>query len=62
MSDAAESALIAEALLVRDMRAAIREAIRALNRNDPQAARVVLKQAIDEMPWPQRNRERELPP
>ena len=52
-------ALIASELMVRDLKTAIREAIQAIDRRSYESARVTLKQALYEMPWPQRKRERE---
>ena len=51
-------ALINSELNVRDLKAAIREAIQAIDRRSYENARITLKQALDEMPWPQRRRER----
>jgi Tfp pilus assembly protein PilF len=52
-------ALIDTALLVRDLKTAIRAALEALNRGNYATARMELKQALDEMPVAQRRRERE---
>lgn len=51
-------ALIDTALVVRDLQNAIHQAIEAIDRKSYETARVTLKQALDEMPHPQRNRER----
>ena len=51
-------ALIDSALMVRDLKTAIREAIEAIDRKSYETARSQLKQALDEMPTPQRRRER----
>lgn len=52
-------ALIDSALHVRDLKAAIREAIEAIDRKSYETARCQLKQALDEMPIAQRRRERD---
>ena len=52
-------ALIDTALVVRDLKTAIRAALEALNRGNYATARMELKQALDEMPVAQRRRERE---
>jgi hypothetical protein len=51
-------ALVDSALVLRDMRQLIRQAIEAIDRESYVTARALLKQALDEMPWPQRRRER----
>lgn len=51
-------ALVESALVVRDLKAAIRQALAAIERKSFETARLMLKQALDEMPWPQRRRER----
>jgi RNA polymerase-interacting CarD/CdnL/TRCF family regulator len=51
-------ALIDAAMLVRDLKTAIRETIEAIDRKSYETARQILKQALDEMPTPQRRRER----
>jgi hypothetical protein len=51
-------ALISSELVVRDLKTAIRQAIEAIDRKSYETARITLKQALDEMPWPQRRRER----
>lgn len=52
-------ALIDSALLVRDLQAAIRHALAAIERKNYENAWQMLKQALDENPWPnQRRRER----
>lgn len=51
-------ALINSQLIVRDLKTAIRQAIEAIDRKSYLTARITLKQALDEMPWPQRRRER----
>jgi Tfp pilus assembly protein PilF len=51
--------LIETALMVRDLKTAIRAALEALNRGNYATARMELKQALDEMPVAQRRRERE---
>lgn len=51
-------ALLDSALVVRDLKLAIRQAIDAIDRKSVETARQVLKQALDETPWPQRRRER----
>lgn len=50
--------LIDQALITRDLRIAIRTAIEAIERKSFETARLTLKQALDEMPWPQRRQER----
>lgn len=50
------AALIETALVVRDLKTAIRA---ALNRGNYATARLELKQALDEMPVTQRRRERD---
>jgi RNA polymerase-interacting CarD/CdnL/TRCF family regulator len=50
--------LIETALLVRDLKTAIREAIESIDRKSYETARTQLKQALDEMPTSQRRRER----
>jgi hypothetical protein len=52
-------ALIDTALLVRDLKTAIRAAIEAIDRKSYETARQELKAALDEMPTSQRRRERE---
>ena len=52
-------ALIDTALVVRDLKTAIRQAIAAIDRKSYETARQELKQALDEMPVEQRRRERE---
>jgi len=52
-------ALIDTALVVRDLKTAIRAAIAAIDRKSYETARQELKQALDEMPVEQRRRERE---
>jgi hypothetical protein len=54
----AAKALIDGELIVRDLKAAIRQAIEAIDRKRFEAARVVLKQALDETPGPKPDRER----
>jgi phosphoenolpyruvate synthase/pyruvate phosphate dikinase len=51
--------LIETALLVRDLKTAIRAALEALNCGNYATARMELKQALDEMPVAQRRRERD---
>jgi len=51
-------ALIDTALVVRDLKTAIKAAIAAIDRKSYETARQELKQALDEMPIPQRRRER----
>lgn len=51
--------LIDQALIARDLRGAIRTAIAAIERKSFETARLTLKQALDEMPFTQRRRERE---
>ena len=51
--------LIDTALMVRDLKTAIRQAIAAIDRKSYETARQELKQALDEMPTPQRRRERD---
>lgn len=53
-------ALLDTALLVRDLKTSIRQAIDAIDRKSYETARRELKQALDEMPAPQRRRERNL--
>ena len=50
--------LIETALIVRDLKTAIRAAIEAIDRKSYETARQELKQALDEMPVEQRRRER----
>ena len=50
-------ALIDTALTVRDLKTAIREAVEAIDRKSYETARLTLKQALDESPWPERKRE-----
>ena len=50
--------LIETALMVRDLKTAIRQAIEAIDRKSYETARQELKQALDESPIPQRRRER----
>ena len=52
-------ALIDTALVVRDLKTAIRAAIAAIDRKSYETARQELKQALDEMPVEQRRRERD---
>jgi hypothetical protein len=52
-------ALIDTALVVRDLKSAIRSAIAAIDRKSYETALQKLKEALDEMPVPQRRRERE---
>ena len=52
-------ALIDTALLVRDLKTAIRAAIEAIDRKSYETARQELKAALDEMPVAQRRRERD---
>jgi len=52
-------ALIDTALVVRDLKTAIRAAIAAIDRKSYETARQELKAALDEMPVEQRRRERE---
>jgi hypothetical protein len=51
-------ALIETALLVRDLKTAIRQAIESIDRKSYETARRELKEALDEMPVSQRRRER----
>lgn len=51
-------ALIDAALLVRDLKTAIRQAIISIDRESYETARRELKEALDEMPSSQRRRER----
>jgi uncharacterized membrane protein len=51
-------ALIETLLQVRDLKTDIRQAIEAIDRKSTATARQILKQALDEMPIPQRRRER----
>jgi hypothetical protein len=51
--------LIETALMVRDLKTAIRSAIAAIDRKSYETARQELKAALDEMPVAQRRRERE---
>lgn len=51
-------ALLDSALKVRDLQTAIREAVEAIDRRSYETARQVLKQSLDENPWPERRRER----
>jgi hypothetical protein len=50
--------LLETALLVRDLKTAIRQAIEAIDRKSYETARRELKEALDEMPISQRRRER----
>jgi uncharacterized membrane protein YccC len=50
--------LLETALLVRDLKTAIRQAIESIDRKRYETARTQLKQALDEMPTSQRRRER----
>ena len=50
------TALIDSELMVRDLKTAIGLAIEAIDRKSYATARAALKQALDEMPWPQRKR------
>jgi RNA polymerase-interacting CarD/CdnL/TRCF family regulator len=50
--------LIETALLVRDLKTAIRASIEAIDRKSYETAHQILKQALDEMPVSQRRRER----
>jgi hypothetical protein len=52
-------ALIDTALLVRDLKTAIRQAIAAIDRKSYETARQELKAALDEMPVAQTRHERE---
>ena len=52
-------ALIDTALIVRDLKTAIRAAIEAIDRKSYETARQELKAALDEMPVAQRRRERD---
>jgi RNA polymerase-interacting CarD/CdnL/TRCF family regulator len=51
-------ALLDNALMLRDLQTAIRQAIEAVDRKSYETARQILKQALDESPWPQTRRER----
>lgn len=51
-------ALVDTSLVMRDLETAIRQAIEAIDRKSYGTARIALKQALDEMPWQQRRRER----
>lgn len=57
-SECTALALLDTALLVRDLKTAIRQAIEAIERKSYETARRELKQALDEMPISQRRRER----
>jgi hypothetical protein len=50
--------LLETALMVRDLKAAIRQAIVSIDRKSYETARRELKEALDEMPTAQRRRER----
>jgi hypothetical protein len=50
--------LLETALMVRDLKAAIRQAIVSIDRKSYETARRELKEALDEMPTSQRRRER----
>ena len=52
------TALIESELLVRDLKTAIGLAIEAIDRKSYATASAALKQALDEVPWPQQRRER----
>jgi hypothetical protein len=53
-------ALVDSALVLRDMRQLIRQAIEAIDRESYVTARALLKQALDETPGPQQWRKREI--
>jgi hypothetical protein len=54
-----EQALVDSALVIRDMKQLIRQAIEAIDRRSYDFARRRLREALDEMSGPQTRRERE---